>query len=64
MSNPLLSNSTCAINIASDPIKHELTKPIGVDAYYMCAQFDWSSLGAFKASVGQFRHEGADQSST
>jgi hypothetical protein len=33
-----LSNSTCAISIARDPIKHELTKDIGVDAFYTCAQ--------------------------
>ena len=28
----LLSDSTCAIGIARDPVKHELTKHIGVDA--------------------------------
>jgi hypothetical protein len=32
---PLLSDSTGAISIAHDPIKHELTKHIGVDAYFM-----------------------------
>jgi hypothetical protein len=37
MLTPLLSNSTCAINIARDPVKHELTKHIGVDAYCTCA---------------------------
>jgi hypothetical protein len=31
---PLLSNSTWAISIARDPVKHELTKHIIVDAYY------------------------------
>lgn len=31
MSTPLLSDSTGAISIAHDPIKHELTKHIGVD---------------------------------
>ena len=35
---PLLSDSTGAISIASDPVKHELTKHIGVDAFYMRAQ--------------------------
>jgi hypothetical protein len=35
---PLLSDSTSAINIARDPVKHELTKHIGVDAYYTWAQ--------------------------
>jgi hypothetical protein len=30
MLTPLLSDSTEAINIASDPTKHELTKHIGV----------------------------------
>ena len=33
----LLSNSTGAISIARDPMKHELTKHIGVDAFYVCA---------------------------
>jgi hypothetical protein len=31
---PLLSNSTDAISIARDPVKHELTKHIGIDAFY------------------------------
>jgi hypothetical protein len=31
---PLLSESTCAISIARDPVKHELTKHIGIDAFY------------------------------
>jgi hypothetical protein len=34
MSTPLLSDSTWAISIARDLVKHELTKHIGVDAYY------------------------------
>jgi hypothetical protein len=34
---PLLSDSTGAISIARDPVKHELTKHIGVDAFYTCA---------------------------
>jgi hypothetical protein len=37
--HPLLStDSTSAISIAQDPIKHELTKHIGVDASYMRSQ--------------------------
>ncbi|KAK1686718.1 hypothetical protein QYE76_047566 [Lolium multiflorum] len=35
---PLLSDSTGAISIARDPVKHELTKHIGVDAFYTRAQ--------------------------
>ena len=31
---PLLSDNTGAISIARDPVKHELTKHIGVDASY------------------------------
>jgi hypothetical protein len=31
---PLLSDSTGAISIARDPVKHELTKHIGVDVFY------------------------------
>ena len=36
-STPLLSDSTGAISIACDPVKHELTKHIGVDAHFMRA---------------------------
>jgi hypothetical protein len=35
MSTRLLSDSTGAINIVCDPVKHDLTKHIGVDAYYI-----------------------------
>ncbi|WVZ52011.1 hypothetical protein U9M48_003107 [Paspalum notatum var. saurae] len=35
---PLLTDSTGAISITRDPVKHELTKHIGVDAYYTRAQ--------------------------
>ncbi|WVZ89051.1 hypothetical protein U9M48_035510 [Paspalum notatum var. saurae] len=38
ISTPFLTDSTCAICIARDPVKHELTKHIGVDAYYTRAQ--------------------------
>jgi hypothetical protein len=33
----LLSDSTGAISIARDPLKHELTKYIGVDTFYVRA---------------------------
>jgi hypothetical protein len=39
MSTPLLSYSTGAISITHDPVKHELTKYIGVDVY-----FTWSRI--------------------
>jgi hypothetical protein len=35
MPTPLLSDSTGAISITRDPVKHELTKHIGVDAHFM-----------------------------
>ena len=35
---PLLSDSTGAISITRDPMKHELTKHIGVGASYMRSQ--------------------------
>jgi hypothetical protein len=35
---PVLSDSTGAISIARDPVKHELTKHIGVNAFYIRAQ--------------------------
>jgi hypothetical protein len=38
MSAPLLSHSTTAISIALDPVKHELTKHIGVDAHFTRSQ--------------------------
>uniref|UniRef100_A0ACD5WQK8 Uncharacterized protein n=1 Tax=Avena sativa TaxID=4498 RepID=A0ACD5WQK8_AVESA len=34
----VLSGSIGAISVAHDPVKHELTKHIGVDAFYTCAQ--------------------------
>jgi hypothetical protein len=34
MPTPLLSDSTWTISIARDPVKHELTKHIGVDAHF------------------------------
>jgi hypothetical protein len=34
MLTPLLSDSTRAISIARDPVKHELTKHVGVDAHF------------------------------
>jgi hypothetical protein len=34
ISTPLLSDSTLGSNITRDPIKHELTKHIGVDAHF------------------------------
>ena len=36
-STPLLSDSAGAISIARDPVKHELTKHIGVDAHFVRA---------------------------
>jgi hypothetical protein len=38
MSTPLLSDSTGAISIARDPVKHELTKNIGVNAHFTRSQ--------------------------
>jgi hypothetical protein len=38
MTTPLLFDSTGAISISRDPIKHELTKHIGVDAYFTRSQ--------------------------
>jgi hypothetical protein len=34
MPTPLLSDSIGAISIARDPIKHELTKHVGVNAHF------------------------------
>jgi hypothetical protein len=35
---PLLPDRTGAISIARDPVKHELTKHIGVDAHFTRSQ--------------------------
>jgi hypothetical protein len=35
MPTPLLSDNTGAISIAHDPVKHDLTKHVGVDAHFM-----------------------------
>jgi hypothetical protein len=34
MPTPLLSDSTRAISIARDPVKHELTKYVAIDAHF------------------------------
>jgi hypothetical protein len=41
MSTPLLSDSTGAISIARDLVKHELTKHIGVDAHFTRSQVQY-----------------------
>jgi hypothetical protein len=38
MSTPLLSNSIGAISITCDPVKHEFTKHISVDAHFTQTQ--------------------------
>jgi hypothetical protein len=38
MPTPLLFDSTEAINIARDPVKHKLTKHVGVDAHFTQSQ--------------------------
>jgi hypothetical protein len=38
MSTPLLSDSTWAISIARDPVKHQLTNHIDVDAHFTLSQ--------------------------
>ncbi|KAE8800338.1 Peptide chain release factor 1 [Hordeum vulgare] len=41
----LLSDSTGAISIARDPVKHELTKHIGIDAFYVCVAVQDQVIG-------------------
>jgi hypothetical protein len=38
MLTTLLSDNTCAIIVTRDPVKYELTKHIGVDAYFTRSQ--------------------------
>jgi hypothetical protein len=67
---PLLLYSTGAISIARDPVKHEFTKHIGVDAHFTRSQVQdsvvccRSSVCAFKALVCRFLHEGSDSCPT
>jgi hypothetical protein len=61
MPTPLLSNITGAISIACDPVKHELTKHIGVDAHYTRAQIQDGV--AVRASASRFLHQGTNLSS-
>lgn len=41
---PLLCDNTGAIQIANDPVKHELTKHIGVDASFTCSHCQQSTI--------------------
>ena len=54
----LLSDSTGAISIARDPVKHELTKHIGVDAFFVRAAVQDYVV------AGGLLHEGPDKSVT
>jgi hypothetical protein len=49
MSTHLLSDSTWAISIARDPVKHELTKHVGVDAHFTQSQVQ-NDVVAFQPS--------------
>ena len=40
----LLCDNTSAIQIATDPVKHELTKHIGVDAYFTRSHCQQSTI--------------------
>ncbi|VAH91077.1 unnamed protein product [Triticum turgidum subsp. durum] len=59
----LLSDSTGAISIARDPVKHELTKHIGVDAFYVRAsvqdqmQENYGASGYFSEANGSQKKE-------
>jgi hypothetical protein len=68
MSTPLLSDSTWAISIACDSVKHELTKHIGVDTHFtrshvhdgvVALQYVPSEL-----QLTDFFHEGSDSCSS
>jgi hypothetical protein len=54
---PLLSDSTGTISIARDPVKHELTKHVSVDAHFMRSQVQ-------DGVVVRFLHEGSDSRSS
>ena len=57
---PLLCDNTGAIQIANDPVKHELTKHISVDASFTrshCHQKTIAlSVCAFRTAIGRFLH--------
>jgi hypothetical protein len=56
MLTPLLSDSTGAISIARDPVKHELTKHIGVDAHFTRSQVQ-DGVVALQSSSWQISSE-------
>jgi hypothetical protein len=52
---PLLCDNIGSIQIANDPVKHELTKHIGVDAFFTrshCHQKTISPVRAFGIAIG------------
>jgi hypothetical protein len=58
-----LSDSTGAISIARDPVKHELTKHIDVDAFYTRAQVQAQVIALQyvpRVTVGGFLYKGTD----
>jgi hypothetical protein len=60
----LLLGSTGAISIARDPVKDELTKGVDVSFLGTAVQDQILALQvcAFRVTVGEFLHEGPDQS--
>jgi hypothetical protein len=64
-STPLLCDNMSAVQIANNPIKHELTKHIGVDAPFIrshCQQFTINVN--YVSSSGRLFHQGSNKGGT
>ena len=63
VTTPTMLLCTCVISIAHDPVKHELTKHIGVDASFVRASVHDHVIAlhcVFRVTVGGFLYEGPD----
>jgi hypothetical protein len=63
MPTSLMSDNTGVISITRDLVKHELTKHIGVHAYYTRSQIHDSVIAlqyVFRALAGRFLHKCSD----
>ena len=67
-STPLMCDNTSAIQIANNPVKHELTKHIGVDATFIRSHCQNSTIDLkyvpSELQVADFFHQGSNKGTT